>query len=225
MNKSTTQDQERKEIEMLLPWYVTGKLAPADRQRVETYLATDPTAVLALDGVRAERLQTIAANEALACPPTDPFVGLVRSAPQRRPNVLQSTRRSLLVAVVEFFSRPNPHHIRMAALGCAAIIMSQAGAIGWLLSRDRPVTYKIASGENARDGVYALVVFADAARAADIAHVLAEFDGSIVDGPKPGGVYKVRLGKEGKPGADAEVLLRRLAERREVVRVVLPSMR
>jgi hypothetical protein len=68
-------------------------------------------------------------------------------------------------------------------------------------------------------------MFADEARAADIARVLAEFDGSIVDGPKPGGVYKVRLGKEGKPRADADALLRRLAERREVVRVVLPSMR
>ena len=226
MNKSTTQDQEREEIEMLLPWYVTGKLAPADGDRVEAYLATHPSAVLALDRVRAERLQTIAANEALACPSAHPFMALVRSALPCRPNVIQPTSRSLLAqAVLEFFSRPNAHHVRTAALACAAIVMAQAAAIGWLLSRDRPVTYQIASGENARDGVYALVVFADEARAADIAHVLAEFDGSIVDGPKPGGVYKVRLGKEGKPGADAEVLLRRLAERREVVRVVLPSMR
>jgi anti-sigma factor RsiW len=221
MNKSTTQDQEREEIEMLLPWYATGKLAPADRHRVETYLATDPSAVLALNRVRAERLQTIAANEALACPSTDPFEGLARSAPPRRPNVIQSTRRTLL----EFFSRPTAHQVRMAALGCLAIVIAQAAAIGWLPLRDRPVTYQIASGENVGDGVYALVVFVDEARAADIARVLAEFDGSIVDGPKPGGVYKVRLGKEDKPRADAEVLMRRLAERREVVRVVLPSMR
>jgi hypothetical protein len=218
--------QEREEIEMLLPWYVTGKLAPADRDRVETYLAAHPSAALALDRVGAERQQTVAANEALTSPSADAFMALVGFPPQRPPNVIQrASRNPLAQAVLELFRRPSPHHVRTAALASAALLIAQAATIGWVLSRDRPVTYQVASGENARDGVYALVVFADEARVAEIARVLAEFDGSIVDGPKPGGVYKLRLGKEDKTQADADVLLRRLAERREVVRVVLPSMR
>jgi anti-sigma factor RsiW len=226
MIKSTTQDLEGEEIEMLLPWYVTGKLAPADRDRVETYLASQPSAALALDRVRAERQQTVAANEAVATPPAHAFATFASAPPQPRPNIIQRASRSLPTqAVLDFFRRPSPHRVRTAALASAALVIAQASAIGWLLSLERPVTYQVASGENVRAGVYALVMFADEARAADIARVLAEFDGSIVDGPKPGGVYKVRLGKEGKPRADADALLRRLAERREVVRVVLPSMR
>ena len=33
---------EREEIEALLPWFVTGKLAEAERVRVELYLAEHP---------------------------------------------------------------------------------------------------------------------------------------------------------------------------------------
>jgi anti-sigma factor RsiW len=228
MSNNTTEDQEREEIEieMLLPWYVTGRLAPADRSRVETYLATHPSAAFALDCARAERQQTVIANEALTPPSADAFKALAGAGPQRPPKVIQRASRSLLAqAVLEFFRRPKPHHVRTAALATAALVIAQAAAIGWLLSRDGPATYQVALGENARDGVYALVVFADEARVAEIARVLAEFDGSIVDGPKPGGVYKLRLGKEDKTRADADVLLHRLSERRGVVRVVLPSMR
>jgi anti-sigma factor RsiW len=226
MNNRTTQDQEGEEIEMLLPWYVTGKLAPADRDRVETYLVTHPSAALALERVRAERQQTVVANEALIPPSADAFMALSGAGSQRPPNIIRRASRSPLAqGVLEFFRRASPQQLRMAALASAALVIVQAAAIGWLLSRDRQVTYQVASGENARDGVYALVIFASEARAAEIARVLAEFDASIVDGPKPGGVYRVRLGKERKARADADVLLRRLAERREVVRVVLPSMR
>jgi hypothetical protein len=221
---STAQDQEREVIEMLLPWYVTGRLDSADRAKVETYLACHPSAALSLDRVRGEREQTVAANEALRSLPAGAFAIPASSA--SRAGVIQRARRGLRQrAVLEFFRQPSPHLVRAAAVAAAALVIAQAAAIGWLLLRDRPITYQVASGENARDGIYALIVFADEARATEIARVLAEFDGSIVDGPKPGGVYKVRLGKESKVRAEADVLLRRLAERREVVRVVLPSTR
>jgi anti-sigma factor RsiW len=228
MSNNTTEDQEREEIEieMLLPWYVTGRLAPADRDRVETYLVTHPSAALALERVSAERQQTVVANEALIPPSADAFMALSGAGSRRPPKIIQrASRNPLAQGVLEFFRRASPQQLRMAALASAALVIVQAAAIGWLLLRDRLVTYQVASGENVRDGVYALVIFASEAQAAEIARVLAEFDASIVDGPKPGGVYRVRLGKEGKARADADVLLRRLAERREVVRVVLPSMR
>jgi anti-sigma factor RsiW len=221
---STAQDQEREEIEMLLPWYETGRLDRADRAKVETYLASHPSAALSLDRVRAEREQAVAANKALRSPPAHAFAVPASSA--SRASFIQRTRRSLgQHAVLQFFKHPSPHLVSAAAVAAAALVIAQAAAIGWLLLRDGPITYQVASGENSRDGIYALVVFADEARAAEIARVLAEFDGSVVDGPKPGGVYKVRLGKESKGRAEADALLRRLAQRREVVRVVLPSTR
>ena len=53
--------------------------------------------------------------------------------------------------------------------------------------------------------------------------LLADFDATIVDGPKAGGLYKVRLRTEDRSKAAREALMRRLAERRDVVRAVLPS--
>jgi hypothetical protein len=53
--------------------------------------------------------------------------------------------------------------------------------------------------------------------------LLTEFDASIVDGPKAGGVYKIRLRTEDRSPAGREALVRRLAERRDIVRAVLPS--
>ena len=83
------------------------------------------------------------------------------AGPRRPPKIIQrASRNPLAQAVLEFFRRASPQHVRTAALASAALVIAQAAAIGWLLSRDRPVTYQVASGENARDGVYALVIFA-----------------------------------------------------------------
>ena len=50
---------------MLLPWYVTGRLDRADAARVESYLARHPQIAAQLDLIRAEREETVMANEAL----------------------------------------------------------------------------------------------------------------------------------------------------------------
>ena len=68
MSEQTTEEIEREEIEMLLPWYVTGKLDRTDAARVESYLARHPRLAAQLDLIRAERDETVLANEALGRP-------------------------------------------------------------------------------------------------------------------------------------------------------------
>ena len=68
MSKSTDTMSERDDIEMLLPWYVTGKLDAADRTRVEAYLKSTPDLARQVDLIRAEQDQARRVNEALRAP-------------------------------------------------------------------------------------------------------------------------------------------------------------
>ena len=95
------------------------------------------------------------------------------------------------------------------------------GNAGVVRSSDQ--TYRVASGASLADGLSALIAFSDDARAPTIARLLAEFDANIVDGPKPGAVYKIRLRTLDRSQATQDALLSKLAERRDVVRIVLPS--
>jgi hypothetical protein len=98
------------------------------------------------------------------------------------------------------------------------LILAQAACIAILLTR--APTYRLAAGAHA-DGAAALVAFADEAKAADIARFLADFDATIVDGPKPGGVYKIKLRNLDKSPPDD--VLSKLSQHRDIVRIVLPS--
>jgi len=64
MNK----EQERHEIEALLPWYAAGTLSRRDADRVEQMLAGDHELARRYDLVRQELTDTIHLNEALAAP-------------------------------------------------------------------------------------------------------------------------------------------------------------
>src|SRR5262245_62093995 len=85
MSDTPLTDSEREEIEMLLPWYVTGKLDPSDHAKVEAYLAAHPDVARQLDLVRAERHETVAANEALGWPSAGATERLMAGLPAARP--------------------------------------------------------------------------------------------------------------------------------------------
>jgi len=222
MSEHATEERERAEIEMLLPWYVTDRLGRADRARVESYLAGHPEVAAQLDLVRAEREQSVLGNEALGAPSAGALDRLVAALPADRSG-LAERGSSLWGQIVDLFRAPATRGVRWAAIAAAALIVIQAAAIATLLVRDGGGAYQTASGKASGEGVLALVVFADEARASAIARLLAEFEAGIVEGPKPGGVYKIRLRTGDRSEAGREALLRRLAERRDIVRTVLPS--
>lgn len=59
---------EREEIELLLPWYVTGKLDAEDQSRVEAYLESHRDLDDQLALIREDRDEVIAVNEQVPTP-------------------------------------------------------------------------------------------------------------------------------------------------------------
>jgi anti-sigma factor RsiW len=70
MSDDTAIQSKSEEIEMLLPWFVTGRLERADAERVEAYLACHPEMSRQLDLIREEMAETVGANETIAAPRT-----------------------------------------------------------------------------------------------------------------------------------------------------------
>jgi hypothetical protein len=224
MNGQTAEDIEREEIEMLLPWYATGKLDRDDHARVEAYLAAHPQVARQLDLVRAEREETLAINEALGFPSPGAGERLMAALPAARPGwaALRAIQGGLR-QVGDLFVAPTASAVRWAAVAAAVLIAVQTVAIGTLLS-ERSGSYRTASGpQTAADGIAVRVIFADDAKASAIAQLLTDLDGRIVDGPNADGIYKVRLRTEDRSRAAREAPVRRLAERQDIVRAVLPS--
>jgi hypothetical protein len=213
------EDVEREDIEKLLPWYVTGRLGRADTSKVESYLSEHPDVLAQLDLIRVERQETVHANEAIGWPPSGMRDRLMASLPPTRARL--SGRE--LSSLVHFLTTPTARGVQWAALVAALLVLAQAALITSLLVRSSDQTYQVASGASQADGLSVLIAFSDDATAPAIARLLAEFDASIVDGPKPGGVYKIRLRTLDKSQSTQDVLLSKLAERRDVVRIVLPS--
>jgi hypothetical protein len=223
MSERTTQETEREEIEMLLPWYATGRLDRADMAKVESYLARHPQVARQLDLVREEQEQAVAANEALGWPSAGAADRLMARLPAA-PRGGSPWRAGALFfqGLREFFAAPTAGGVRWAAAGVAALLAVQTATIATLLLSDRGGTYQQASGrQSGTAGITALVAFTDEATAPAISRLLAEFDASIVDGPRSGGLYKIRLRMEDR--SQAEARLRLLEERRDIVRVVLRS--
>jgi hypothetical protein len=212
-------DVEREEIEKLLPWYVTGKIDAADRIRVETYLSQHPAVHAQLEDIRAERDETIRVNEELGYPPAEMVQQLMASLPDTRSRSHAPTAR--LPTIFDAFSARS---VRWAALVGGMILIAQTGVIAGLLMRGGDRIYHVAAGPAMPDGSFsALIVFVDEAKVASVARLLVDFDANIVDGPKPGGVYKIRLRAHSQLPGTQDKLLRELAERRDVIRVVLPG--
>jgi hypothetical protein len=211
------EDAEREEIEKLLPWYVTRRLGRADVGKVEGYLRQHPEMLTQLDLIRTEREATVRANAAIRPPaamPEQRLASLVAARPRR---AAASWRPSL----GRFVSMPTVRRLQWAAL--VALAAAQAALIAGLLVFGDGATYRVAAGPPPGDRLSALVAFADEAKAAAIARLLTEFDANIVDGPKPGGVYKIKVRSGDSSRAAQQALLVRLAERRDVIRIVLPS--
>ena len=210
------EDSEREEIEKLLPWYVTGKLGVSDANKVELYLAQHPDALPQLQLIGAEREETMRANEAMGWPRSGMSDRLIASLPR---STAPGRGHGRFPKFAQLFRIYPALGTQWAALGMGVLILAQAAFIAVLLTR--APTYRLAAGAHG-DGAAVLIAFADDAKASEIARFLADFQATIVDGPKPGGVYKIKLRNLDKSQLD-DILLSKLSEHSNIVRIVLPS--
>jgi anti-sigma factor RsiW len=195
MNQNTDDLAEREEIEMLLPWYVTGRLDPQDVARVEAFLAEHPEQRRQLDLIRDEQAETIRLNEAIpapSAPSVDVLLARVGDASSRR-----QASPNLLARVARWWAL-RAGGMSWAAAAAAGLVLIQAAVIALLLVRQDGGAFQTASGPAGfvTPGSFAIVRFADTATADEIIATLTGLDMTIADGPKAGGLFSVRIGPE-----------------------------
>jgi anti-sigma-K factor RskA len=183
------------DIEALLPWYAAGTLPRRDRQRVEDALRYDPGLSRHVDLVREELAETICLNESLGAPSAhamDRLMAAIDSeAPAARKSGLPQAVAGRFAAFIAGFS---PRTLAAAAAVAVLAIAVQGFMLVNMLTTPA-ATYQIASVTAAPSGpgTFAIVRFARDASAAEITEFLQNYQATLVDGPKPGGLYRVRL--------------------------------
>lgn len=214
-------DRDAQTIEELLPWYAKGMLDPVDMRQVSDYLGAHPEMRFRLDLVREELAETVAANESLGVPGAaarERLFAAIRTGTTARPD-LKGWWRSLLP------EGASPGFAFAAAAACVLILVQAAALIALALAPAQN-GYHVASGEEtvqAKPGSDVLVRFADNATAVEIAALLREIKAVIVDGPKPGGVFKIRITARAPTQAERESVIQKLLEKSDIVTFAAPA--
>jgi anti-sigma-K factor RskA len=189
-------NMEPTEIETLLPWYAAGTLRRRDRQRVEDALRYDPALAHHADLVREELAETISFNESLGVPSArcmDRLMAVIdaeTTAARKR-----NSAGAIAAQFSSFIAGFSPRTLAVAASFAVAAIALQAFLLVSMATKPQ-VSYETAGLNPAASGhgTFAMVRFAREASAAEITRFLEEYQATLVDGPKPGGYYRVRLG-------------------------------
>jgi anti-sigma factor RsiW len=224
---------ERDEIEMLLPWYATGKLEAGDRAKVEAYLTIHPDMQSQLDMIADDMNATIELNEAAGSLPAGALNNLLENLDaQFGPEKKTSDKGWLATQFARLATAFEVPAVRYAGIAAAVVIAVQAATIGSLTigtkdpagyqsaSSKSPAGYQTASGpsENAEDkGPHLLVKFAPDAKAAEITALMEEIDGTIVSGPRAQGFYEIKLNKENISEAEIDLVVKNLGKRKNLI--------
>lgn len=220
-----TPSREAQEIEELLPWYEKGTLGPAEMRRVSDYLQAHPEMRFRLSLIREELAETIAANESLGMPSSaarEQLFAAIAAEAAAAPRATAGVNvwwRNLLPEGVS-------PRLGLLAVAASIVIAVQAAALIVFYFAQPEGTYRVAAGRETvavQPGSYVFVRFTDDAKAADITALLEELNAIIVDGPKPGGVFKLRVTARPLTEEEREMTIRKLREKTDIISFVAPG--
>ena len=226
------------EVDLLLPWYAAGSLAPGEAKRVEEALARDPALARRLALAREEMDEAIGLAESMPGPSPrarERVFDRIAAIEDARPAGLADLGRAASARVresgfvgrlLDLVSGLAPRKLAYAGLAAALLIAAQAGIIGGLLAgRQGGATYGTASGPGVPggEGTYALVRFTPGAGMDRVSAVLGDLGASIADGPRAGGFYRVRIATQAVPAAERDRLIARLREAPDVIVFASPT--
>ncbi len=221
-------EDEMDEIEALLPWYAAGTLDSPDAKRVEEALVRRSDLRASLDLIREDREETITLNERLGSPNSAVLARVLATAKAepRKPSLF-----ARLTSLVGAGAGGSPVRLAWAGAAAAVVIVLQAATIVTLLhvtkgSGDQAAAgpgFATASGPDvAVEGANVLVTFAPDARMDQVGAWLLEHQAAIVDGPRGGGMYRLRVGDKVPTPDEMAKLLAELGTA-PIVRMVLPT--
>ena len=206
------------DVEELLPWHAAGTLSRRDTQRVEQALAEDPELARRYALVREELGETIHLNETLGAPSARAMETLFAKI-DAEPAPKTAVSLNLGARIAGFFANLTPRTLAWSASAAGLAIVLQAGLIaGIVLKENRPATYETASASSTAPGVgaFTLIRFAPQASFDDINKFLEANKLSIVAGPVPGGLYKVRVSDSALPKDELGRIVKKLQENKVV---------
>jgi anti-sigma-K factor RskA len=213
---------ERDEIEALLPWYVTGRLDPKERARVERYAEAHPEIRAHLALAREESDATIAANEAILAPSSQAFERLRTSiAAAARHQPASALLAQLSERFRDWIAGLAPPYFAFATVLAALLVIAQAAAIGALVIErtTKPAYHTASGGESTSKGTELLVGFSEKATIGEIDVLLKKLGAVVIDGPRAG-LYRLRLPETGDEGRKAAI---EALQHSDVVTIVLPG--
>ena len=188
---------EPTEFEGLLPWYAAGTLRRRDRQRVEDALGKDQNLgrqdlARQVDLVREELTETIHLNETLGAPPPRVLDRLMASIDAEADAARKRAPGAAAGWLTGFFANLSPRTMAVAASFATLAIALQAFMLVDIFTRPEGAVsgYGLAPAHN---GTFAMVRFARQASAAEITNFLQNNQATLVDGPTPSGLYRVRV--------------------------------
>lgn len=193
--RSARTDIEPTEVETLLPWYAAGTLRRRDRLRVEEALRSDPDLARQADLVREELAETIYLNESLGVPSARAMDRLMAAIDDETVARKRASARAVGARFGTFIASFSPRTLAIAASFAVVAIALQAFLLVGVLTNKPAGSFETAS-VNADDhghGTFAMVRFAREASAAEITRFLEDYQATLVDGPKPGGYYRIRI--------------------------------
>ena len=232
MSNDRTPVHEPEEADLLMPWHATGRLSPAEADRMARAIANDPHLVHRLSLAEEERDEARSLAESLPVPSgraRDAVFSKIAALDRGRATRFAGTSApgGLVERVQTFLASLTPRSFAMGAGFAALLVVLQAGAITGLLVAPQTsgTTYGTASKDDpqALTGTFALVAFVPDASVAQITALLTERGASIVEGPRPGGLFRVRLSPQVLSAADRDQALAGLRARSDMVRFVAPS--
>jgi anti-sigma factor RsiW len=204
MTNTARNDFDSAYIEQLLPWYVTGKLEASERLEVEAALKRFPELRAQLDLIQAEMAGTVKLNEAMAMPQADAterFMDLVQKDMQRPAPAKPQPFKGLLDWLTLQLAGPP----RWAVAAAVLAIVVQAALIGGLVvERQEGGFHTAGGGETRSEGTLVLARFSDGVTLAVLTERLAAQGITIVDGPKAGGLFTLRIGPDGMSVAERD---------------------
>lgn len=221
-------DAELPPSEALLPWYATGRLSAEDQAQVESALAGDGELRRRLALVRDEEAETIAVNESLGLPSgaaMDRLMARIEAYDAEHPRRASIGERALNW-VSGLLSSLSPRVLAWSAMAAAVVICLQAGLLtGLVVDRYGAAHYTTASLEPKAEskGTYALISFAGSVSMQDVTAFLEAHQASLVEGPKPGGIYRVKIAEEKLSGDALNARLSAFRAETKVVGFILPE--
>jgi anti-sigma factor RsiW len=220
-------DMER-EIEDLLPFYHNGRLAAADRLRVEAAIRSNAELRRRLELIAEEADAAIALNEALRAPSPrglEALMAKIEAEPKRAAQRVEAVRQGMAERFGRFLAALSPRTLAYATAAGVAIIAFQGVVLTGVMpgGGSGSSSYQTASAPALGEGTFVLVSFVPEAKAGAIADLLKGVGASIVEGPRASGLYRVRIGDKTLPKDEAERILARLRTARDAIAVVAPD--